>query len=583
MFAKVLVANRGEIAVRIIRALEELGVGSVAVYSEIDRGALHARRADEAYLLEGGYLDVERLLEVVRESGAEAVHPGYGFLAENASFAQACEDVGVVFIGPPASAIEAMGSKTRARELMQAAGVPIVPGTTDPVPDLDAARTAAEEIGYPVAVKAAGGGGGKGFRVAMTPDDLQGAFEGAAGEGERFFSDPTVYLERYLPDPRHVEVQVLADGHGHTVHLGERDCSIQRRHQKLIEESPAPVADEALRERIGRIATDAAEAVGYRGAGTIEGLFQDGEYFFLEMNTRVQVEHCVTEMVTGIDIVKEGIRVAAGEPLSFSQEDVVLRGHAIECRINAEDAARNFAPAPGRIGAYREPSGPGVRVDSGVTAGGEISPSYDPMISKLIVWDADREQATARMLRALCEYEIDGLTTLLPFHRALLASEQWADAQTCRDLLEDPEWLQRTAGGAGGDRLPEEPAETLEQDYTVEVSGRRFDVKVIGPPPAAGAVNGTAARKPPRRERAGGGAGSRGGDALVSPMQGTVLRVAVEQGATVEEGSLIAVVEAMKMENEITAHKPGTVSELPIAAGGAVASGDTLAVITDPA
>ena len=497
MFAKVLVANRGEIAVRIIRALEELGIASVAVYSEIDRDALHARRAGEAYLLEGGYLDVDRLLEVVRESGAEAVHPGYGFLAENASFAQACEDAGVVFIGPPASAIEAMGSKTRARELMQAAGVPIVPGTTDPVPDLDAARDA-EEIGYPVAVKAAGGGGGKGFRVALTEDELQGAFEGAAREGERFFSDPTVYLERYLPDPRHVEVQVLADAHGHTVHLGERDCSIQRRHQKLIEESPAPVVDDALRERIGKIATDAAEAVGYRGAGTIEGLFQDGEYFFLEMNTRVQVEHCVTEMVTGIDIVKEGIRVAAGDPLSFTQDDVVLRGHAIECRINAEDAARNFAPAPGRIGDYREPSGPGVRVDSGVTAGGEISPSYDPMIAKLIVWDADREQATARMLRALGEYEIEGLTTLIPFHRALMATEQWADAQTCRDLLEDPDWLASTAGEPRAE--PEEPEETLEQDYTVEVSGRRFDVKVIGPPPAAGAGNGTAARKPPRRQ-----------------------------------------------------------------------------------
>jgi acetyl-CoA/propionyl-CoA carboxylase, biotin carboxylase, biotin carboxyl carrier protein len=581
MFAKVLVANRGEIAVRIIRALEELRVGSVAVYSEIDRGALHARRADEAYLLEGGYLDVDRLLEVVRESGAEAVHPGYGFLAENASFAQACEDAGVVFIGPPASAIEAMGSKTRAREVMQAAGVPIVPGTTDPVPDLDAARAAAEEIGYPVAVKAAGGGGGKGFRVAMSEGELQGAFEGAAGEGERFFSDPTVYLERYLPDPRHVEVQVLADAHGHTVHLGERDCSIQRRHQKLIEEAPAPVADDALRERIGRIATDAAEAVGYRGAGTIEGLFQDGEYFFLEMNTRVQVEHCVTEMVTGIDIVKEGIRVAAGEPLSFSQEDVVLRGHAIECRINAEDAGRNFAPAPGRIGVYREPSGPGVRVDSGVTSGGEISPSYDPMIAKLIVWDADREQATARMLRALGEYEIEGLTTLIPFHRALMATQQWADAQTCRDLLEDPDWLASTAVEPTTEA--DEPAETLEQDYTVEVSGRRFDVKVIGPPPAAGAVNGTGARKPPRRQSGGGSSGGAGGDALVSPMQGTVLRVAVEQGATVEEGSLIAVVEAMKMENEITAHKPGTISELPIEAGGAVASGDTLAVITDPA
>jgi acetyl-CoA/propionyl-CoA carboxylase biotin carboxyl carrier protein len=581
MFGKVLVANRGEIAVRIIRALEELGVASVAVYSEIDRGALHARRAEEAYLLEGGYLDVDRLLEVVRESGAEAVHPGYGFLAENASFAQACEDAGVVFIGPPASAIEAMGSKTRARELMQAAGVPIVPGTTDPVPDLDAARTAASEIGYPVAVKAAGGGGGKGFRVALSEDELPGAFEGAAGEGERFFSDPTVYLERYLPDPRHVEVQVLADAHGHTVHLGERDCSIQRRHQKLIEESPAPVVDDALRERIGKIATDAAEAVGYRGAGTIEGLFSDGEYFFLEMNTRVQVEHCVTEMVTGIDIVKEGIRVAAGDPLSFTQDDVVLRGHAIECRVNAEDAARNFAPAPGRIGEYREPSGPGVRVDSGVTAGGEISPSYDPMIAKLIVWDADRQQATARMLRALAEYRIEGLTTLIPFHRALMASEQWADAQTCRDLLEDPDWLASTAGQPAAE--PDDPAETLEQDYTVEVSGRRFDVKVIGPPPVGGAVNGTAARKPPRRQNSGAATGGAGGDALVSPMQGTVLRVAVEQGATVEAGALIAVVEAMKMENEITAHKPGTISELPIQAGGSVATGDTVAVITDPA
>jgi acetyl-CoA/propionyl-CoA carboxylase, biotin carboxylase, biotin carboxyl carrier protein len=578
MFAKVLVANRGEIAVRVIRALEELGVASVAVYSPVDRDALHARRAEEAYLLADGYLDVERILEIVRESGAEAVHPGYGFLAENAAFAEACEAAGVVFIGPPASAIEAMGSKTRARELMQAAGVPIVPGTTDPVPDLDAARAAAEEIGYPVAVKAAGGGGGKGFRVAMTPEDLPGAFDGAAGEGERFFSDPTVYLERYLPDPRHVEVQVLADAHGHTVHLGERDCSIQRRHQKLIEEAPAPIVDAALRERIGRIATDAAEAVGYRGAGTIEGLFQDGEYFFLEMNTRVQVEHCVTEMVTGIDIVREGIRVAAGEPLSFTQQDVALRGHAIECRINAEDAARNFAPAPGRIGAYREPSGPGVRVDSGVAAGGEISPSYDPMIAKLIVWDATREQATARMLRALGEYQIDGLTTLIPFHRALLATDQWADAQTCRDLLEDPGWLQGTA--AAPTAPPQEPAEAVEQDYTVEVSGRRFDVRVIGPPPAHAAANGTAARKPPRRERASGGSGGAGGDALVSPMQGTVLRVAVEQGAAVEEGALVAVVEAMKMENEITAHKAGTVSELPIEAGGAVATGDTLAVIT---
>src|SRR3954466_16012233 len=501
MFSKVLVANRGEIAVRVIRALEELGVASVAVYSELDRDALHVRRAGEAYLLGGptaaeSYLNVERILAVAREAGAEAVHPGYGFLAENAAFARACEEAGIVFIGPPASAIEAMGSKTRARELMRDAGVPIVPGTTEPVATVDdARRIAAEEIGYPVAGKAAGGGGGQGLRGAHSEAELQSAFEGSAREGEKFFSDPTVYLERYLPDPRHVEVQVLADGHGTTIHLGERDCSIQRRHQKLIEESPAPpwVVDEALRERIGGIAVEAAKAVGYRGAGTIEGLLADGAYFFLELHTRVQVEHCVTEMTTGIDIVKEGIRVAAGEPLSIGQDDVVLRGHAIECRINAEDASRKFAPAPGRIGHYREPAGPGVRVDSGVGPGSEITPMYDPMVAKLIVWDADREQATRRMLRALAEYEIEGLKPLIPFPRALLATEQWARGETCRDLVEDAAWLKRlafppaepgagAAGGGGGSA----------RDYTVEVSGRRFEVKVIGPPAAPG-VNGAGA------------------------------------------------------------------------------------------
>jgi acetyl-CoA/propionyl-CoA carboxylase biotin carboxyl carrier protein len=596
MFAKVLVANRGEIAVRVIRALDEMGVASVAVYSELDRDALHVRRAGEAYLLGGptaaeSYLNVERILEAARESGAEAIHPGYGFLAENAAFARACADAGIVFIGPPASAIDAMGSKTRARELMQGAGVPIVPGTTEPVATVeDARRIIADDIGYPVAVKAAGGGGGKGFRVALSEDQLQAAFEGAAREGEKFFSDATVYLERYLPDPRHVEVQVLADGHGNTIHLGERDCSIQRRHQKLIEESPAPpwIVDEALRERIGEIAVEAARAVDYRGAGTVEGLLQDGEYFFLEMNTRVQVEHCVTEMTTGIDIVKEGIRAAAGEPLSVRQDDVVLRGHAIECRINAEDASRKFAPAPGRIGAYREPSGPGVRVDSGVGPGSEISPMYDPMVAKLIVWDADREQATRRMLRALSEYEIEGLKTLIPFHRALLDTEQWARGETCRDLLEDPEWLKAlatTAPSAGGD----EDEEAVARAYTVEVSGRRFDVTVIGPP-AAAAVNGAApsaaagVRPPPRRsERASGGSGGgAAGDALISPLQGNVFKVLVEKGAQVEEGAIVCIVEAMKMENEITAHKSGMVAELPISEGSAVTAGDTLAVITAP-
>jgi acetyl-CoA/propionyl-CoA carboxylase, biotin carboxylase, biotin carboxyl carrier protein len=585
MFEKVLVANRGEIAVRVIRALREMGIASVAVYSELDRDAPHVERADEAYLLGGptaaeSYLNVDRILEVCRESGAEAVHPGYGFLAENAPFAKACEDAGIVFIGPPAAAIEAMGSKTRARELMSEAGVPIVPGTTEPVATVDDARKViAEDIGYPVAVKAAGGGGGKGFRVALSEDQLQDAFEGAAREGEKFFSDPTVYLERYLPDPRHVEVQVLADRHGNVIHLGERDCSVQRRHQKLIEESPAPAVDEALRERIGRIGVEAARAVGYVGAGTIEGLLQDGEYFFLEMNTRVQVEHCVTEMTTGIDIVREGIRAAAGEQLSVGQDEVVLRGHAIECRINAEDASKNFAPAPGRITSYREPAGPGVRVDSGVLAGSEITPMYDPMVAKLIVWDVDREQATQRMLRALAEYEIEGLKTLIPFHTALLATEQWRNGETCRDLVEDREWLKALAFPKAGPAAADEE-ETVEHEYTVEVSGRKFDVRVIGPP-LSGGVNGAvpaAAPKPRRAERASGG-GSDGADELVSPLQGNMWKVLVEQGQAVEAGQIVCIIEAMKMENEITAHKAGVIERLAVKEGDAIASGATIAVI----
>ena len=602
MFTKVLVANRGEIAVRVIRALDELGIASVAVYSELDRDALHVQRAGEAYLLGGpapneSYLNAERIMEVIRESGAEAVHPGYGFLAENAPFARACEEAGVTFIGPSAAAIDAMGSKTKARELMQEAGVPIVPGTTDPVDTVEDARKIIDaDIGYPVAIKAAGGGGGKGFRVALSADELEAAFEGAAREGEKFFSDATVYLERYLPDPRHVEVQVLGDSHGNVIHLYERDCSIQRRHQKVIEESPAPewIVDDELRERIGNIGVDAAKAVDYVGAGTVEGLLSSdtGEYFFLEMNTRVQVEHCVTEMTTGIDIVKEGIRAAAGEKLSVTQDEVTLRGHAIECRINAEDASRKFAPAPGRIGSYVEPTGPGVRVDSGVRAGDEISPMYDPMIAKLIVWDVDRKQATRRMLRALDEYEIEGMKTLIPFHRALLQTEQWAKGETCRDLLEDKDWLKSTAPAEAPAPAAGEDDETVEQAYTVEVSGRKFDVKVIGPPFAGGggggAANGTAAgaagaaRKPARSERAKGGGGG-GGDTLASPMQGNIWKVLVEQGQAVEEGQIVTIIEAMKMENEITAHKAGVVAELPISEGGSVASGDTLAVITDAA
>jgi acetyl-CoA/propionyl-CoA carboxylase biotin carboxyl carrier protein len=584
VFQKVLIANRGEIAIRVARTLKEMGIGSVAVYSEIDREAPHVREADEAFLIgpavpAESYLNIEKIIATAKQAGAEAIHPGYGFLAENADFARACGEAGIVFIGPPAEAIEEMGSKTRAREIMEAAGVPIVPGATAPAKDVAAARQQADEAGYPVACKAAGGGGGKGFRVAMTPDDLEEAFDGAAREGEKFFSDDRVYVERYLEDPRHVEVQVLADSQGNVIHLGERDCSIQRRHQKLIEEAPGPRVDAEMRERIGKIATDAAAAVGYRGAGTVEGMQVGDEYFFLEMNTRVQVEHCVTEMISGIDIVREQILVAAGEPLSIAQEDVELRGHAIECRINAEAAHKKFAPAPGAITTYREPAGPGVRVDSGVEAGSEVTPMYDPMVGKLIVWDVDREHATRRMLRALGEYEIGGLTTLIPFHKAILATEQWDRGETCRDLMEDRDWLKSTAPEEIAAPEVEEGAELVSRDYKVEVSGKLFDVKVIGETGAGGAAPAAGGRKPPKRERKAGAGGGASSTALPSPLQGTVFKVAVEQGAEVAEGDLICVIEAMKMENEIAAHRAGKVTSLNVKEGDAVGSGDTLAVI----
>jgi acetyl-CoA/propionyl-CoA carboxylase biotin carboxyl carrier protein len=587
MFTKVLVANRGEIAIRVFRALTELDVQSVAVYSETDAEAPFVRFADEAYSLGDGpssdtYLVIDKIIDIAKRSGAEAIHPGYGFLAENAPFAQACEDNGIVFIGPPASAIDAMGSKTKARELMKAAGVPIVPGTTDPVADVAEARKIIDEdIGYPIAVKAAGGGGGKGFRVALTADELEEAFEGAAREGEKFFGDATVYLERYLPNPRHVEVQIIADSQGDVIHLGERDCSVQRRHQKLVEESPAPAVDEAMRERMGKIGIDAAKAVGYRSAGTIEGLLQDGEYYFLEMNTRVQVEHTVTEEVTGIDIVREQIKVAAGAPLSIKQEDITISGHSIECRINFEDAAKNFAPAPGKISVYREPTGPGIRVDSGVEAGSEVSPMYDPMAAKLIVWDSDRASATKRMIRALNEFQIDA-KTLIPFHIGLLESEQWANGETCKDLTEDKEWLKQFAfPKAEKPADGEEEVEKVEKKYLVEVSGKRYDVKVVGE--AAGFGGGgaaaPAAKKPKRGERAAGSSNGASSETLVSPLQGTVFKVTAEVGAEVAEGDVIYIIEAMKMENEITAHRSGKIESLAAGEGDAVSAGDTLAII----
>jgi acetyl-CoA/propionyl-CoA carboxylase, biotin carboxylase, biotin carboxyl carrier protein len=587
-FTKVLVANRGEIAVRIFRTLRELGIGCVAVYSEADRGALHVAYADEAYLVGPGpatesYLRQDRLIDAARRSGAEAVHPGYGFLAENATFAQACADAGLVWIGPPPEAIELMGSKTAARTAMRAAGVPIIPGTTDPVGSVDELVKLGEKLGYPMLVKAAAGGGGKGMKVVATPDEAARAFDSARREGEAYFSDPTVYVERYVGDPRHVEVQVLADSHGHVIHLGERDCTIQRRHQKLVEETPSPAVDAELRERIGAIAVDAARAAGYRSAGTIEGLLtRDGEYFFMEMNTRIQVEHTVTELVTGVDLVREQVLVAAGEPLWLRQEDVVLRGHAIECRINAEDPSNGFLPSPGRITAYRPPTGPGVRVDSGVDAGSEISPLYDPMVAKLIVHDADREHARRRMLRALAEFEVGGVKTLVGFHRALLEHPCFVAAETCHGVVESKELAKRadelshettiaaSSDGAG-------PSRAREITSVVEVDGRRFDVTVVAAEPAYAEL----ARR--RRERSHRGGAGGAADAIVSPMQGTVLAVEVADGDEVEAGQVICVVEAMKMENEVHAHRAGVVSELSVEAGKPIANGQVICVVADAA
>src|SRR3954470_23086774 len=444
-----MVANRGEIAIRVFRTLRELGIGAVAVYSEADRDSLHVHAADEAYLVGPGaaaasYLAGERLVEAAMRARASAVHPGYGFLAENGAFARLVLDAGLVWIGPPPEAIDLMGSKTAARTAMRAAGVPIIPGTTEPVRSAEEVVRLGEEIGYPLIVKAAAGGGGKGMKLVHEAGEAERAFESAQREGEKYFADAAVYVERYLESPRHVEVQVLADGHGNVVHLGERDCTIQRRHQKLVEETPSPAVDDALRARIGAIAVEAARAAGYRSAGTIEGLLtREGDYFFMEMNTRIQVEHTVTEEVTGIALVREQVLIAAGEPLSFRQEDVRFTGHAIECRINAEDAARGFLPTPGRITGYREPAGPGVRVDSGVVEGAEISGLYDPMIAKLIVHDVDREHARLRMLRALAEFRIEGLPTLVGFHRALLEHPCFVEGATCHGIVESELLAQR--------------------------------------------------------------------------------------------------------------------------------------------
>ena len=587
LFRKILVANRGEIAVRVFRTLRELGIGTVAVYSEPDRDRLHVATADEAYLIGPGpaaesYLRGDRIVEAAIRSGAEAIHPGYGFLAENAEFARYVVDSGLVWIGPQPDAIEAMGSKIAARERMRTAGIPIVPGSTEPAGSADEVRRVAGEIGYPIAIKASAGGGGKGLRVVREPGAVERAYDAARREGEAYFADATVYVERYLDDPRHVEVQILADEHGNVVHLGERDCTIQRRHQKLVEETPSPAVDDELRARIGGIAIEAARAVDYRSAGTVEGLLTpDGSYYFLEMNTRVQVEHTVTEAVTGIDIVREQVRIAAGEPLPFAQTDVDLRGHAIECRINAEDAARGFLPSPGLIRAYREPAGIGVRVDSGVHEGDEVSDLYDPLVAKLIVHDVDRERARLRMLRALEEFVVEGPVTLVGFHRALLSTSCFIAGETCRGVVESEDLAKRAkelddqlshmrtrvaARSDGG------PAGTRERLVAVEVDGRRHEIRLHTTAPPWTEL----ARRHKDRSQGLTGEATR---VVVSPMQGLVLAVAVAEGDRIEAGGLICVVEAMKMENEITAHRAGRVAELSVEPGQSVKTGQVICVV----
>ena len=575
-----------QVQLRVFRTLRDMGIASVAVYSDVDRSALHPRFADEAFALGGqtsaeSYLVVEKLLDAAARSGAEAVHPGYGFLAENAGFARAVEDAGLVWIGPPPAAMELMGSKTRARQAMQAAGVPIIPGTTDPVGSAEQIVALGEELGYPLLIKAAAGGGGKGMKVVRSGDEAAQAFESAEREGRAYFADPSVYVERYLDDPRHVEVQVLADAHGNVIHLGERDCTIQRRHQKLVEETPSPAVDGALRTRIGQIAVDAARAAGYRSAGTIEGLLAaDGSYYFMEMNTRIQVEHTVTELVAGIDLVRAQVKIAAGERLELTQDEVRLQGHAIECRINAEDAANSFLPSPGRITSYREPSGPGVRVDSGVAAGSEVSPLYDPMIAKVIVWGADREDAIGRMLRALGEFEIGGVETLVGFHRALLSHPCFRAGETCEGVVESKELAEvaeQLSHRTTSVRAASDGAASAELATEAEIDGRRVRVSVRVPEPGYRAL----ARR--RRDRVAASADGFGAGAVVSPMQGTVIAVKVAVGDVVEAGQVVCIVEAMKMENEVAAGGAGVVTDVSVASGAPVSIGQTICLIGQPA
>lgn len=589
-FDKVLIANRGEIAVRVMRTCRELGISTVAVYSDLDRDALHVRYADEAYALGGqtaaeSYLVSDAIISVIQRSGAQAVHPGYGFYSENADFARAITDLGVAWVGPPPEAIEVMGDKISARRAAIAGGVPTVPGTTDPITDVREIVDFGNEHGWPVAIKAAFGGGGRGMKVVQSADEAEAAFESASREAQAYFGRPEAYLERYLTRPRHVEVQVFADAHGNVTWLGERDCSVQRRHQKLIEETPAPGLSNDVRRAMGEAAVNAARACGYVNAGTVEMLYQDGDFFFLEMNTRLQVEHCVTEEVTRLDLVAEQLRVAAGQPLSFTQADIAVHGHAIECRVNAENAATGFMPSPGPISKLRVSAGPGVRWDGGYEEGDEVSQYYDNLVGKLIVWAPDRAAAIERMRRAISEFQIEGVHTTLPAQNKILDlpdfrngthSTRWLEEEVDAALFAD------TAPGLVGGGVAGDPAAPA--SVPVEVNGKKFDVLVWLPEGIAAAPTNGGAGKARPRPKPSAGSGTGGGDGTLSaPMQGTIVKVLVEVGDAVEIGQGLLVLEAMKMENHLATDVAGTVAEIRVDTGQTVGTGDVLVVVTPDA
>lgn len=588
MFRKVLVANRGEIAVRVMRACHELDVRTVAIYSDADANGGHVRHADEAYRVgparaAESYLDGETILEIAHRADIDAIHPGYGFLAENASFAERVEASPFAWIGPSSEAMRKLGTKTGGRSVMSAADVPIVPGTTEPVSEVTEIEAFGDEHGYPIAIKADAGGGGRGMVVVESPEEIEDALEQASREGAAYFDDETVYLEKFLPDPKHVEIQILADHHGNVRHLGERDCSLQRRHQKIIEEAPSPTLDEGMRDAIGAAARRGVAAADYSNAGTVEFLVADDEFYFMEVNTRIQVEHCVTEMVTGLDIVKWQLRIAAGEEIDFAQDDVSLDGHAVEFRINAENPAADFTPATGILTAYDPPGGIGVRVDDAVREGDEVVGDYDSMIAKLIVHASDRDECLRRSERALREFDIDGLHSVIPFHRLMLTDQRFTTGTHTTRYLDDeldPARLEAAVERWGPSTFESDGRRPrMGQEFTVEVNGRRFDV-ALEEDVASGAESN--AQQTATTEPSGSSDHSHAGTAgetLTADMQGTILSVEVEEGDTVAPGDVICVIEAMKMENDVVVSAEGTVMSIPIEVGASVETGQTLCVI----